>query len=250
MNCSELRDHYELYALGLAEEPERAEIRAHLDRACEVCMAGMKRARELTALLGGSPAPAAPSRKLRRRILASLGVEQRSFGWTPLLAGSTLMCLAAAFYFGGREWDFSREVLRLQEQSRNQIIELTHLNEAFALLNGADTTVTSFGEKRPMPKGKVFCNPSMGVLLIASNLPQAPAGKAYEMWLIPKGKNPRPVRAGMFQPESDGAVMHMEHGPVDMAGTAAIAVTMEVDNGVDAPTSQPMIVAPLAPALQ
>ena len=59
MNCSELRDHYELYALGLAEEPERAELRAHLDRGCEVCMAGMKRARELTALLGGSPAPAA-----------------------------------------------------------------------------------------------------------------------------------------------------------------------------------------------
>jgi anti-sigma-K factor RskA len=70
------------------------------------------------------------------------------------------------------------------------------------------------------------------------------------MWLIPKGKNPKPVRAGMFQPESDGTVMHMEHGPVDMAGTAAIAVTMEVDSGVDAPTSQPMIVAPLAPALQ
>ena len=88
------------------------------------------------------------------------------------------------------------------------------------------------------------------MLLIASNLPPAPSGKAYEMWLIPKGGKPRPVRAGMFQSESDGAAMHMEHGAVDMADTAAIAVTMEVDNGVDAPTSQPMIVAPLAPALQ
>ena len=38
MNCTELRDHYELYALGLADEPERSEIRAHLDRGCEVCM--------------------------------------------------------------------------------------------------------------------------------------------------------------------------------------------------------------------
>ena len=27
MNCTELRDHYELYALGLAEEPGRDEIR-------------------------------------------------------------------------------------------------------------------------------------------------------------------------------------------------------------------------------
>src|SRR5579863_6563451 len=135
MNHTELRDHYELYALGLAEEAERDEIRAHLDRGCEVCMSEMRHARELVALLGGSPPPATPSPKLRRRILASVGVEQRAFGWTPLLAGSTLMFLAAAIYFGGREWDFSRQVVKLTQQSRAQIIELTRLNEAFALMN-------------------------------------------------------------------------------------------------------------------
>jgi hypothetical protein len=250
MNCSELRDHYELYALGLAEEPERDEIRAHLDRGCEVCMAEMKRAREMAALLGGSSAPAAPSPKLRRRILASVGVEQRAFGWAPFLAGSTIMCLAAAFYFGGREWDFSRQVLKLRQESRAQIIELTRLNEAFALMNGADTTVTSFGEKKPVPKGRLFYNPSMGALLIASNLPQAPAGKAYELWFIPKAKGASPVRSDMFQSQSDGTVMHVIRGPIDANTTAALAVTMEVDTGVDAPTSSILIFAPLAPALQ
>jgi anti-sigma-K factor RskA len=250
MNCTELRDHYELYALGLAEEPERDEIRAHLDRGCEVCMAEMKRAREMVALLGGSAAPAAPSSKLRRRILASIGVEHRAFGWTPFLAGSTVMCLAAAIYFGGREWDFSREVVKLRGESRAQIIELTRLNEAFALMNGADTTVTSFGEKKPTPKGKLFYNPSMGALLIASNLPQAPSGKAYELWLVPKAKGASPVRAGMFQSQIDGTVMEVMHGPIDANTTAAVAVTMEVDTGVDAPTGSILIVAPLAPALQ
>jgi len=250
MNCTELQDHYELYALGLAEEPERHEIRAHLDRGCEVCMEEMKRAREMMALLGGSSASAAPSPKLRRRILASVGVEQRSFGWAPFLAASTVMCLAAAFYFGGREWDFSKQVRALREQSRGQIMELTRLNEAFAILNAADTTVSSFGEKKPVPKGKLFVNPSMGMLLIASNLPQAPAGKAYELWLIPKAKGSKPVPAGMFQPESDGTVMRVRRGAFDMSSTAAVAVTMEVDTGVDAPTGTPMIVAPVAPALQ
>ena len=28
MNCDQLQDHYELYALGVAEDPERSEIRA------------------------------------------------------------------------------------------------------------------------------------------------------------------------------------------------------------------------------
>ena len=78
MNCEELRDHYELYAMGVADEPERSEIREHLSRGCEVCMSEMKRARELTALLGVGAAPAAPSPKLRRRILASVGFEQRA----------------------------------------------------------------------------------------------------------------------------------------------------------------------------
>ena len=47
MNCDELRDHYELYAMGLAEEPESGEIRAHLGRDCPTCVPGVRRAREL-----------------------------------------------------------------------------------------------------------------------------------------------------------------------------------------------------------
>ncbi|HUB80053.1 MAG TPA: anti-sigma factor [Bryobacteraceae bacterium] len=250
MNCSELRDHYELYALGLAEEPERDEIRAHLDRGCEVCMSEMRRARELLTLVGGSAVPAAPSRKLRRRILASVGVDQRGFGWTPLFAGLSALLLAAALYFAGREGDYSRQVETLTARSRAQIIELTRLNEAFALMNGADTTVTTFGEKKPVPKGKLFYNPSKGALLIASNLPQAPAGKAYELWLIPKTKGAPPIRDGMFQSDSGGTAMRLIPGPIDANTTAAIAVTMEVDAGVDAPTSPILIFAPLAPALQ
>ena len=70
MNCTELRDQYELYALGLAEEPERSELRVHLDRGCEVCMSEMRRARETLALLGGTATRTEPSPKLRRRILA------------------------------------------------------------------------------------------------------------------------------------------------------------------------------------
>ena len=76
MNCEELREHYDLYALDIAEEPERGEIRAHLNRGCEVCMAGVKRALETAALMGATAPPAQPSPKLRRRILASVGSER------------------------------------------------------------------------------------------------------------------------------------------------------------------------------
>lgn len=239
MNCEELREFYELYALGVADEPERGEIRAHLNRGCEVCMGGVKRANEMAALLGGTSPAAPPSPKLRRRILASVGFEQNKFGWAPFWAAAAVLSLVAAVYFSGREREFAEEARGLQDQIRNQTTELARLNEAFSILNGPDTVVTSFGEKQPA-KGKVFANPR-GVLLIASNLPQAPAGKAYEMWVIPKGA--KPVPAGMFQSATDGTAMHLWRRTMTPGDT--VAVTMEVEAGVDAPTSAILIVAPL-----
>jgi anti-sigma-K factor RskA len=115
------------------------------------------------------------------------------------------------------------------------------MNEAFAILNGADTTVTSFGQGRPAPpKGRIFVSPSQGVLLIASNLPPAPSGKAYEMWVIPKGG--KPVPAGIFQSESNGTAMHIQRGPVD-SNADLVAVTVEDQAGAAQPTSQPLFAA-------
>ena len=241
MKCEDLRDFYELYAMGVAEEPEKSEIREHLNRECEVCMAGMKTAKSLTAMLGGTAPEAAPSPKLRRRILASVGFEQRSFGWTPFLAAATALSLAAAVYFGGRERDFAEIATRLREQVGRQNVELTRLSEAFAIINGPETTVTSFGAGQPQPpKGRVFLNPGQGVLLVASNLPPAPAGKTYEMWVIPKGGSP--VRAGEFQSQSDGTAIHVHRGAVDIAATGAVAVTLENEGGADVPT-MPIVAA-------
>src|SRR5580704_476427 len=96
MDCEDLRDHYDLYALDIAEEPERGEIRAHLNRGCEVCMAGMKRALETATFLGASAPPAEPSSKLRRRILASVGAERRGPGWIALWAMSAVTLAALA----------------------------------------------------------------------------------------------------------------------------------------------------------
>jgi anti-sigma-K factor RskA len=242
MNCNELREYYELYAIGVAEDPERSEIRAHLNRQCEVCMQGIKQAREVATLLGGSAAPSEPSPRLRRRILASVGVEDKRFGWTPWLAAALAMSMFAVVYFAGQNGETLRELARARDQMGRQQSELSHLNEAFAILNGADTKVVTFGEgeKQP-PKGRVFMNKSMGVLLIANNLPKAPAGKAYEMWIIPKGG--KPIPAGMFYSDDNGSAMHMQRN-VD-PNADLVAVTLEPEAGSQQPTSTPLFAVPV-----
>ena len=241
MNCDDLREYYELYAIGVAEEPERSEIRAHLNRECEVCMQGLRGAREIAALLEGSAEPVAPSAKLRRRILASAGYQDRSFGWAPALAGALAFSLVACVYFVGRERDVVKEVARLTAIGRQQDIQLTRLTEMFGIINGSDTTVSTFGQGDAQPpRGKVFVNPSQGVLLVAGNLPPAPAGKAYEMWVIPKGGKPAP--AGLFQSSAEGAAVHFQRGKVD-PNAALVAVTLEDAAGADQPTSPVLFAA-------
>ena len=91
-------------------------------------------------------------------------------------------------------------------------------------------------------------NPTRGVLLIASNLPRTAADKIYEMWIIPKGA--KPVPAGLFQSQDDGSAMHVRPGTVDLASTAAVAVTVENQAGADQPTTTPLIVARTPSALE
>ena len=231
MNCSELRDHYKLYVIGEAAEPERSEIRAHLNRQCVVCTQGIERAREVVARAGGTPSGA--------------GVEQRRFGWTLSLALALALALFAAVYFGGRERDLANELARVRELSNRQTVELARLNQAFAILTGADTTITPFGEGQSNAKGKVYVSPSRGVLLIAGDLPPAPPGKAYEMWIVRDGKA---KVAGMFQSAPDGSAMHMQEAAV--ANHDAVAVTMENEAGADQPTSTPLFAVSIRALVQ
>jgi anti-sigma-K factor RskA len=249
MTCEELREYYELYALGAAEEPERSEIQAHVARGCEICAAEVRRAREMASMIGGASVLEAPSSGLRHRILASVGVaERRTSFWTPLWGILAVMSLAvalfAASFFRGRERDLAQQLAATREQVRSQTLQLTTFAEAFAIVSGADTAVASFGQGQPQPpKGKVFVNPSQGVLLVASNLPPAAAGKIYEMWLLPKRGMPLP--AGLFQSAMDGTALYIRRGTVDLGATGAVAVTLENAGGAPQPTSQPLINAAL-----
>jgi hypothetical protein len=225
MDCDELREHYEAYVKGAAAEPERSEIGAHLGRGCAVCVEGVRRAREAGAL--------------------PWGTRHRRFGCAPFLAAALGLALFAAVYFGGRERDLANELARVREENSRQNVELTRVNQAFAILTGGDTTVTAFGEGGSKPKGKLFVSPSQGVLLITGNLQPAPSGKAYEMWIVKDGKA---KAAGMFQAGTDGSAMHMERGA--MANADAVAVTMENESGTDQPTSTPLFHVPIRGLVQ
>ena len=244
MTHEEMSELYELYALGVLEGEERAEIRQHLADGCEVCREGVERAAvQNVAVLAAMTTEAVPSLRLRRRLVAGIGAATGARIWWAWAA--TAACAVAVTWSGIVAWRTSRELETARQQLLNTDRELARARIVLDVLNAPDTRTVFFGqEKQQPPRGSVFVNPRRGVLLIASRLPQLPAGRIYEMWVIPKGGAPQP--AGLFQASAAGTAMHTREGAVDLATTGAVAVTVEPEAGSNAPTSTPIIVAPVA----
>jgi len=73
-------------------------------------------------------------------------------------------------------------------------------------------------------------------MLMAADLPPAPAGKAYQLWFIAEGKPPMPGR--VFQPDARGHAEMHEIIPPEGRTAAIFAVTLEPAGGVSAPTGE------------
>jgi Anti-sigma-K factor rskA/Putative zinc-finger len=238
MTCQELQDMFELYALGVLEPGEKAEIDAHLARGCANCQESLADALALNAgVLSFVPA-VRPSRRLKRRLLSSVGVHYPGWGWVWALGAVCLLLVAG--WLGLEERQRSAELA----DARRALIEVNgerdRLSQALQFLSDPQTLPASFGRGQTAPpRGYVFLHPQMGVLLIASNLPAAGPGKTYEMWVIPKGGTPRP--AGLFQSMGTRA-LYILNGPVDVSMIGTVAVTIEPAAGSATPT-MPIVIA-------
>jgi anti-sigma-K factor RskA len=238
MTCEQLRDSYELYSLGLLEGEERHEVEAHLARNCTVCQKYFKDALGVNALLLSQAQEVVPPSRLRRRVTSSVGREGAVWTWIAALAAASSLIVALWLSLEKRTADGQLANARVTLQQT--VAERDRLEQAFTFLNQPETRQVNFGQGQPAPpRGNIFLNPRIGVLLIASNLPPLPAGKAYEMWVIPKGGMPRP--AGLFQSGPQRTAMNILSGPVDPNVT--VAVTVEPESGSPAPTSNVLFAA-------
>jgi anti-sigma-K factor RskA len=90
---------------------------------------------------------------------------------------------------------------------------------------------------------KTFYDQKKGhVLLFASNAPQLPDDKVYELWLIPANGG-APIPAGTFSPDNSGSGMIMNQFETIGIQAKLFAVTVEPRGGSKTPT-MPIVMAP------
>jgi len=242
--CQELSELYELYAMRVLDADNKSEMEEHLGTGCPVCFDGIKRATALVSFLATMPEQVQPPARLRRRVLASVGIEKSNWGWITAFAAVSVASIVAVVWLNAQNRQRDVALAQARSEIRRTTADLASAQSALQFLNEPETKQVVFGQgQRQPPRGRVFVNPQRGVLLIASNLPPAPSGKLYELWVIPKQGVPQP--AGLFQSNLQGNALYLRGGALDMTAAGAIAVTLEPASGSNAPTTTPIVMAPV-----
>jgi hypothetical protein len=228
MTCDELRQDYTSYALGIADDPERAEIVEHLGRNCPNCVRGVASAMATVTAMSGAVPVTEPPKHLRRRVTSAVEkAPQRSWAATFLpwaITAAMSIALVAIGLTGRREGG-----------------DTGKLRQALSILNDPAAKDVTFGEAAMAPKGRVLVSPGNGVAFMGASLPRIDAGKTFELWVIPVKGNPVP--AGVFRSQPDATAVFVRPGPVE--NPAAIAVTVEPEGGSAQPTTTPFILTKL-----
>jgi hypothetical protein len=92
----------------------------------------------------------------------------------------------------------------------------------------------------PQASARAFWSRSRGLVFTASNLPAPPPGRAYQLWVLTA--QPAPINAGMLKLDANGRATEIIDTPQDLPRPVAMAVTLEPEAGVPAPTGDKYLV--------
>jgi anti-sigma-K factor RskA len=232
-----------LYALGSLPGDELAVLEKHLQE-CASCGRELEQLRGDMGLLALATTGSAPPQRSRRRLLDAVSREPRALRerqlrpwWRPVpwvIAGFFL--LSSAFLWHEKS-SLQRQLAALKDDSAVQSAELTRARDVVATLTATDAMRVTLvaGKTPPQPQGKaIYVRDRSRLIFLASNMPQLPAEKAYELWLIPT-QGP-PIPAGVFKPDARGSATVINPPLPGGVAAKAFAIMVEPETGSATPT--------------
>jgi anti-sigma-K factor RskA len=158
---------------------------------------------------------------------------------------ASVALLAAVFVLLNRNGAMETEIARLSTRLNQIQGELARERESkeliaaraeqdIQMLTSATMTTLHGTEAAPGARAKIAYDPNTGrAMLMADNLPPAPAGKAYQLWFISGNK---PLPGAVFTPDARGHAEVRDQAPAEGRDATIFAVTLEPSSGVTAPT--------------
>jgi anti-sigma-K factor RskA len=257
------QDELASYALQNLPVAESAAIRAHL-QGCLPCRIELAQVSGDLAMLGiavaQSPLPAGARQRFLEKIAGTasasasasasaaakvtpITVKRRGAGfWVPWAAVAAMAIVSVLLGIQNRA--LNDELNGESNLVKNLAAQASRAQQVLEVLTAPQA------QRVTLTEGKVAAQPSAratylpergGMILLATNLKPLPAGKTYQLWIIPAdGK--APVSAGLFHPDTAGSATLVL--PTLQAGIAAKAfgVTVENAGGATSPT-MPIVLA-------
>ena len=87
----------------------------------------------------------------------------------------------------------------------------------------------------PEARARAFWSRNHGLVFTATNLPALPPGRVYQVWVLTAGA---PVSAGLVSPDAAGGATAVLDTAPDIPPPAGVAVSLEPEGGVPAPTGK------------
>jgi anti-sigma-K factor RskA len=240
-----------LYALGALRGQERLAVEKHLET-CQDCRHELEQLQGDLALLALSASGPRPPLHSRERLMAAIAKEprratvrlvQRKPWWIALEWATAVAAVAMIVVLLRQNTDLRQRVAALEADSSAQQKQLLQAKELIATLTSAEAVHFTLvaAKAPPQPQGKAIYLRSTGTLVfLASNMPELPPQKTYELWLIPTSGAPIP--AGLFRPDSHGSAALIKPPLPTGVEAKTFAITVEPGTGSAAPTSTPIMV--------
>jgi anti-sigma-K factor RskA len=247
----QLGDQAAAYVLGALTPAERRLFEVHLAD-CVRCAAEVRELALVPAALAHLAPAAEPAPAVRAGLLAAVSSRsRRSASW---LAAAASVALAVAL--GGYAAQLRGRVTGLESRLRDATLRADaserqvadarrtafETQSAVAVLSAPDLARIDLAGQPAAPgaTGRAFWSRSHGLVFTALNLPPPPPGRAYQLWVLTA--QPAPISAGMLRPDASGRVNARFDTPQDLPRPVAMAVTLEPEGGVPAPTGDKYLV--------
>jgi anti-sigma-K factor RskA len=168
-------------------------------------------------------------------------------GWLPWAAAAILL-IAFAYTFinwqkdhrqlqavTSQHLDTQQQLAQMREQVAYGIARASELEQINAVLAAPQRSVIAMSglEAAPSASGNLYWDHQKNRWVVIANLPPAPAGKVYQLWMVtPEAK----ISAGLIEPDASGHGFVVVDLPANAGQIQAAAITLEPQGGSPQPT--------------
>ena len=272
MQCEQVSELIDAYALGALDEPERSAVERHLG-GCVACRALLERAENLAARLAlAIPLRGAPP-ALRSRVLGAIWAE-RSGAFAPVPAGARegdslgsgplslpaqppkrfdwrarhwwpagAAAAAVVLLLGAGGWIAALQMQVNTLQSKSHILE-----QGMSDVQGQRSALqllASIGSSS-LPMWPAASTPAQGTVIwnamreecsvLASDLPPAPSGESYHVWLLGEDQQQVAWDEGPLSPATAGTAqktIDLHHLPMEQVYQVVIMLQPRQSNAAE-----------------